>query len=202
MAADPSLVGDTSSSRMLTGVGIALLILATVGAAALLAPRLKEEFREDIFAAPRAEPPVRASATAPVTKAAAAPAPTQPAASPAPTPVAASPVPQGSLGKGEVEVPARPLPLKKATKLKTRPHPPPARRAQPAAAPRAEYVAPAPSTSRPRAESRSYEERRRYEEPRRRVVPPGERWDDPRTWRPGVNHDAPSNVPVPPPPGA
>jgi hypothetical protein len=200
MAADPSLVGDTSSSRMLTGVGIALLILATVGAAALLAPRLKEEFREDIFAAPRAEPPVRASETPTATKPVAAPA--QSAASPAPLPVVASPVPQGSLGKGEVEVPPPPLPLKKATKLKTRPHPHPARRAQPAAAPRAEYVAPTPSTPRSRAESRSHEERRRYEEPRRRVVPPPERWDDPRTWRPGVNHDAPSNVPVPPPPGA
>src|SRR6478609_5373366 len=103
MAADPSLVGDNSSSRMLTGVGIALLVLATVGAAALLAPRLKEEFREDIFAAPRPAAPSREAS--PAVHPVAAPAAVQPAVTPAvsPAPAVASPVPQGSLARGEVE---------------------------------------------------------------------------------------------------
>src|SRR4051812_13418857 len=142
MAADPSLVQDNSSSRMLTGVGIALLILATIGAAALLAPRLKEEFREDIFAAPRTEAPVRASQPSPNMQPVAAPAPVQSVPTPAPAAVPATPtpIPQGSLTKGEVEVPAAPLPLKKATKLKTRPHPHPARRTPQAPTQRAEYV--------------------------------------------------------------
>src|SRR5438270_216076 len=134
MAADPLLMRDTSSSRTVTGVGIALLVVATIAAAALLAPRLREEFHEDMFARPAPSTAAARVAAPPArTPAAAAPAPAAPKvaareANPA-APVAAAPVPAGSLGPGEAVVKAPPAPvLKKANRIATpvhhRKHPP------------------------------------------------------------------------------
>ena len=175
MAADPSLLGDSSSpTRTATGVAIALLVVATVGAAAMIAPRLREEFREDIFSAPRP-----ASAVV------------------APRPVAASPVPMGSLAPGEAEVAAPAIPtataavaarseapapapvLKKATKLAKRPHHPPRN------AHRAGSTAPRAEPARPHSHHAPWTALRA-----------------PRDWRPGVNRDAPSASPTDPQPGA
>ena len=183
MAADPSLLGDSSSpTRTATGVAIALLVVATVGAAAMLGPRLRDEFREDIFSAPR---PAAAQAPASLPNASWA---TRPAALPvAPQPVAAAPVPAGSLAPGESEVgtttaakaQASAPALKKATRLATRAHHPP-RHAQ-----RAERTPPRHEAARPHP----------------RPVP----WASlhaPRNWRPGINRDAPSASPTDPQPGA
>ena len=154
MAANPSLLGTSTSSRTLTGVGIALLVVATIGGIAVLTPRLKDEFREDIFSRRQDSAPRAASAPAFV--------------------------PRGSLAPGEMEVkpamemkpvvearPADPLPppqLKKAIRLAKRPHVRAARH--------------------------------------REVVPtPSRVFSSPRTWRPGMNHDAPSSSPTDPQPG-
>ena len=204
MAADPSLLGSSDSSRTLTGVGIALLVLATIAIAAMLAPRFREEFRGDIFstapqgsapsarAVPAAAPPRGALPAAP-TRAAPAPVASPPVAV-APSP----PVPHGSLSAGETEVAAPSVPLKKATRI----HPTPHRaspRTQHAAAPVAPRVEPPPSTRHAQAAtSRPRVHETRPGPPLRLDRQPRERWDDPRTWRPGVNRDAPSSSPTDP----
>src|SRR3982750_1359300 len=92
MATDPSILGETRTSRTGAGIGLALAIGVTVGAVALLAPRLRDEMREDIFS----DMPAAQGTTRPVA-AASTPAPAAvPAASLAPgesvvTPPAAAP---------------------------------------------------------------------------------------------------------------
>ena len=100
MAADPSTLADSRSMRAGTGIGIAIAVAATVGAIAFLAPRLREEMREDIFSGARTATVVPAPTPAlPVARA---------PGDPRPQPVALKPataiVPPGSLGPGEAEV--------------------------------------------------------------------------------------------------
>ena len=208
MAADPMTLSDSRSMRAGTGIGIALAIAATVGAIAFLAPRLREEMREDIFS-----PRVAAQVPAPAPM---APAPTQPVA--APQPVALKPaaqiVPDGSLAPGETEIapaaPVRPTPSHAA-----KPH-----RHRTPAAPRKNPIegqktarAPAPRLAvdegfagRPMAPARRVY---RTPEPRRESDRPGRlvggiHREDPfdyRTWHPHRNPDAPSTSPVERQPG-
>ena len=218
MAADPMSLSDSRSTRAGTGIGIALAIAATVGAIAFLAPRLREEMREDIFSgtAARAVVPAPAStrgvATAPASPRAAVAPVSTPTAVPTPQPVALKPatqiVPAGSLAPGEAEI-APAAPVRAAPRTSPKPHhvrpirKNPVERSARAPSPRLavdDSLAGRPVAPAPRA--RPAEPRREAHRGERLVG--GIHRENPfdyRTWRTHRNPDAPGSSPLDRQPG-
>ena len=211
MAANPSTLSDSRTMRAGTGIGIALAIAATVGVLAYLAPKLREEMREDIFSGDRM--PAVAAKPAAVASPAPAPAAARPGAEVAGPPLALKPardfVPPGSLGPGESELaPSKPVAHRAVAhrnpaRAKHRPEALARKKSNVLQAARADLPAPeAPARGRTRASASSppaYRERvQPYREWRSR---PREDPFDYRTWRQHRNPDALPTTPVERQPG-
>ena len=209
MAANPSSLADSRTLRAGTGIGIAIAIAATVGAIAFLAPRLREEMREDIFSG---------AANAHVVLPAAVVAPAADTIVPPPAqPLALKPamqiVPPESLGPGEAEVPAAPVPAVRESRSaphRQRAHAPPRKKPT---EPIRSAQAPAPRLIvddtvgglplRAAVPPRRAPDARRDGRSAGRLVGGIHREDpfDYRTWREHRNPDAPSNSPLDRQPG-
>jgi hypothetical protein len=216
MAANPSSM-DTRTTRAGTGIGIAVAIIATVGALAFLAPRLREEMRDDIFSGPAAAGTAAPAvgdghAWAPVPAAAGGPE-----ALPGPRLAVAhtlEPVPAGSLAAGESEVSppaaahARPAARKVSHKRHAASHPTKARHEVQPAQPvleKARYADEAlPARPAYRAPLRAYRDRSAAQAARDgrawRRAPREDPWDY-RTWHEHRNTDAPGPSPLDHQPG-